>query len=110
MATRYLSRHHSLDDPGGLIGESLSCGAEFQGPAEDILLAWSLRLADDQDPAEVAARLLRANGHGDGPLPPGPAGRLVQLLRETAASPRSRLHHRRPRRGQAARKCAPPKS
>ena len=104
MATRYLSSHHSADDPGGLIGEALGCGAELQGPAEDILLAWSLCLADDQDPAEAAQRLLRANGHAEGPLPPGPAGRLVQLLRETAASPRGQLHHRRPRRGRAERK------
>jgi len=98
MATRYLSRHHSSDDPGGLIGEALASGAEFQGPAEDILLAWSLRLGDEQDPAEAAARLLAAKGHADGALPAGACGRLIELLRAAAASPRGQLHSRQPRR------------
>ena len=99
MAVKYLSKHHSEDDPGGLIREVLETGEAFQGPAEDILLAWTLRLGDDRDPAEVAQRLIQAYGIGDDPVPQGACGRLVTLLRETAASPRGQLHSRRPRRG-----------
>ena len=99
MAIKYLSEHHSEDDPGGLIREVLNAGDGFQGPAEDILLAWTLRLGDERDPAEVARRLIEAYGIGDSPAPEGACGRLVTLLRETAASPRGQLHGRRPRRG-----------
>jgi hypothetical protein len=98
MAIRYLSAHDTPDDPGGLIREVLDSGAAFQGPAEDILLAWTLRLDDGRDPAEVAGRLLRAYGRAEGPLPDGACGRLVALLREAAAAPRGQLHGHRPRR------------
>ena len=42
MATKYLSPHHSPDDPGGVIREVLLMGPEFPGPAEDAMLAWEL--------------------------------------------------------------------
>jgi hypothetical protein len=32
MATKYLSPHHSPDDPGGVIREVLLMGPEFPGP------------------------------------------------------------------------------
>ena len=77
----------------------MNLGDAFQGPAEDILLAWTLRLGDDRDPAEVALHLIEAYGIGNGPAPKGARGRLITLLRETAASPRGQLHSRQPRRG-----------
>ena len=98
MAIKYLSKHHTEDDPGGLIREVLNEGVSFQGPAEDILLAWTLRLSGDRDPAEVAGRLIEAYGIGGDPAPEGACGRLITLLRETAASPRGQLHSRQPRR------------
>src|SRR3546814_4207546 len=39
LMVRYLSEHDSPDDPGGLIREVLQMGAEFPGPAEDVVLA-----------------------------------------------------------------------
>lgn len=87
MTIKYVSPHDSPDDPGGLIREALDLGADFPGPAEDLLLSWSLRLADDQPPAAAARSLLRRYGHEAGPLPPGAAGRLVALLRQAAQEP-----------------------
>ena len=100
MTIKYLSEHHSDDDPGGLIKEVLDMGPAFPGPAEDIMLAWMLRLKDDQDAAEVAGRLLRDYGVGEGPLPEGACGRVVEILRETAQFGRDRLqgHVCRPKR------------
>ncbi len=98
MAIKYLSKHHTADDPGGLIREVLQSGEEFAGPAEDILLAWTLRLESDQDPALVAERLIATYRLDERPAPGGACGRLIQLLRETAASPRGQLHSRQPRR------------
>ncbi len=86
MAIRYVSKHHSEDDPGGLIQEALAAGPAFPGPAEDLLLAWSLRLAPERDAATAAGRLLAAHGLDAGPLPEGAIGRLVALLREAADS------------------------
>lgn len=86
MSLRYVSKHHSEDDPGGLIHEALAAGPAFEGPAEDLLLAWTLRLGDGVDPRAVAARLLAARDLAEGPLPEGQAGRLVELLRQTAAA------------------------
>jgi hypothetical protein len=85
MAVRYISQFHSAEDPGGLIGEALALGADFPGPAEDLLLAWSLRLADDLPAPEAARRLIDRLGLADLTLP-GAAGRLVELLRQAAAS------------------------
>ena len=86
MATRYLSPHHSPDDPGGVIREVLLMGPEFPGPAEDVMLAWTLRLGVDRDPADSARRLLETYELADGPLPDGACGKLVDLLRQAADS------------------------
>jgi hypothetical protein len=86
MAVRYVSMHHSAEDPGGLIGEALSLGADFAGPAEDLLLAWSLRLADDLPAPEAARRLIERHGLATAVAMPGAAGRLVELLRQAAAA------------------------
>ena len=92
MAIKYVSEHHSGDDPGGLIREVLNAGDAFQGPAEDIVLSWALRLGDDRDPADCAKRLLNDYGIAEGPAPAGAAGRVVTLLREAATYPQERLH------------------
>ena len=104
MATRYLSPHHTPDDPGGVIREVLLMGPEFPGPAEDVILAWTLRLGVDRDPAEAAGRLLAAYDLAEGPLPEGACGTLVDLLRQAAKSgamapcrPRRRTGRRRER-------------
>ena len=35
---KYVSKHHSPEDPGGLIYEVLQAGGDYTGPAEDIIL------------------------------------------------------------------------
>lgn len=106
MAIKYLSPHHSEDDPGGLIHDVLEAGADFQGPAEDVILTWTLRLGDARDPAEAARRLLEAYKVAEGPPPAGAAGRVIELLRQTAAYPEDRLrrHLKRKREGRRRRK------
>ena len=86
MATKYLSPHHTPDDPGGVIREVLSMGPDFPGPAEDVILAWTLRLGADREPADSAKRLLAAYDLTEGPLPEGACGQLVDLLRQAANS------------------------
>ena len=108
MAVTYTSKHHSPEDPGGIIREVLNLGAEFTGPAHDVLLGWTLRLGDEIDPAVAARTLLERYGYADAPPPEGACGQLIKLLRETASYPQGRLDahlcrpepaHRRPRRG-----------
>ena len=105
MTINYLSKYHSEDDPGGLIREVLNLGSDFPGPAEDILLSWTLRLGATANPAEHAKRLLAAYEIAEGPVPDDPRGRLIALLREAAAfspatmvSPGKRGAHRPSRR------------
>ena len=91
MAIRYLSEHDSPDDPGGLIREVLVLGEDFPGPAEDVVLAWILRLGQDRDPAESARRLIADYRLDEEPQPGGACGRLVAMLKETAAYPAQRM-------------------
>ena len=95
---KYVSKHHSPEDPGGLIYEVLQAGDDYTGPAEDIILSWMLRLDDGQDPAATARHLLEAYGCEEGTLSGGSAGRLIQLLRETAEASPERLQRSRGRR------------
>ncbi len=99
MAIKYLSPHHSPDDPGGAIKEALLMGPAFPGPAEDLMLAWAMRLGVEHDAAEAASRLLCANGVAEGPLPEGPCGRLIDLLRQAAESHGARPSAPRRRKG-----------
>jgi hypothetical protein len=73
-------------DPDDLIGQVLAMGSEFKGPAEDVLFSWLITLPADIDPPAAANQLLDAHDLRTGEPPPGPIGRLWQLLRETAAS------------------------
>ncbi|MGF1610907.1 MAG: hypothetical protein ACFCUQ_16005 [Kiloniellales bacterium] len=105
MAIKYVSPHHSEDDPGGLIHDVIAAGADFAGPAEDIILTWTLRLGEGRDPAAAAQRLLAAHGLAEGPLPQGAAGRVIEMLREAASYPEDRLRrHVRPKRDGRRRK------
>jgi hypothetical protein len=86
------------EDPVGLIGQALAMGPEFPGPAEDVLLSWMLKLDASVDPIAAAAALIRRYGVAEGPLPEGEAGKLIRLLRETAACPPGAAGRRRGRR------------
>jgi hypothetical protein len=89
VAIRYTSPHHSEDDPGGLIHDSLSLGEEFTGPAEDVLLAWTLRLDSGIDPAAAARRILakhEASSTGTSRPEGKQTQRLLELLRQIAAT------------------------
>lgn len=81
----YTSPDHSPEDPGGILKEQFAMGAAFPGPAEDALLAWTLRLAPEVDTQAAARTLIQryglAEGEGEGD---SPHARLVRLLRETA--------------------------
>ena len=91
-------------DPDLLIAQVLAMGAEFIGPAEDIIFSWLITLAPDIDPAAAANKLLDDHNLRTGPVPPGPLGRVWTLLRETAAYPDSRLRSSAPaRRGRRPR-------
>ncbi|WP_022729944.1 hypothetical protein [Fodinicurvata sediminis] len=104
---QYLSSHHSADDPGGLIGQALEMGETFPGPAEDLLLSWSLRL---DDPATAARNLIAQHGLREQAAPEDPTQklsahqRLVALLHETARSGQTGTARRRG--GRRARKTA----
>lgn len=100
MAIRYISEHDSEDDPGGMIREVLEMGEAFPGPAEDLLLAWILRLGEDRDAAEAARRLIDDYRLGEEPQPGGACGRVIEMLKETAKFPSDRMarHLCRPRR------------
>ena len=79
------------EDPQGLIGQVLAMGAEFPGPAGDVLLSWLLDLKDRSDPAKAAARLIERHGLAGPPFPLGPLGELIRLLHETARYPAEQL-------------------
>ena len=98
MAIIYTSKHHGPDDPGGLIGDALDMGAEFPGPAQDVLLAWLLRLDTDVVPSQAAGRLIAAYGLGTVPSQGGACAELVTLLRQTAQTDAQHLSPPRRRR------------
>ena len=91
MAIKHVSKHHSPDDPGGLIREALDMGADFPGPAEDLILAWMLGLGVDRDPAHAARRLIDSYALADTPPPQDESGRIIEMLRQTAQFPKERL-------------------
>ena len=91
------------EDPVGLIGQALAMGVNFPGPAEDVLLSWMLKLDAAVDPIAAAATLLRHYGVAEGELPPGESGKLIRLLRETAACPPGGVGRRSGRRARPAR-------
>jgi len=99
MAVIYTSKHHSPEDPGGLIREILDMGPYFTGPAQDAFTSWLLRLGDEIDPAVAARSLLARYDLTAAPQPNDARGALIGLLREAAAYSRGRMeaHLCRPR-------------
>lgn len=75
----------TADDPGGLIRSALEMGSEFPGPAEDLLLAWILKLPAGGDVPAAARRLIERYALAETPRE-GEIGRLIGLIREAAAS------------------------
>jgi hypothetical protein len=91
-------------DPHHLIRQVLQMGAEFSGPAEDVIFSWLISLARDVDPATAANLLLDEHQLRNGAPPPGALGRLWELLRETASYSGDRLRSASPgRRGRRRR-------
>ena len=86
MAIKYVSEFDSPEDPGGLIKQALEMGAVFPGPAEDVLLAWTIRLDPGLEPAIAAQRLLESYAVETGDITDTEAGRLIALLRQAAQS------------------------
>ncbi|MFM9844194.1 MAG: hypothetical protein ACKVOI_14610 [Dongiaceae bacterium] len=73
-------------DPQLLIRQVLDMGAEFPGPAEDILLSWILSLDRALDPAAAALQLIDAYGL-DIPAEHTATLRLRDLIEQTARFP-----------------------
>jgi hypothetical protein len=86
-------------DPQLLIRQVLDMGAEFPGPAEDILLSWILSLDRALDPAAAAHQLIDAYGLE---IPAGHLAtlRLRELILQTARFPDGNL----PSQGTARRR------
>jgi hypothetical protein len=76
------------EDPKRLIEQAFEMGAEFPGPAEDLLLSWMLSLPVDADAPAIAARLAERYGAALSALgdlgAKHPIARLHNLLRQTA--------------------------
>jgi hypothetical protein len=108
MPITYTSQYNSPEDPGGSIQEALAMGDAFPGPARDIVLAWMLRLDGSIAAHAAARRLLARHGLTEGPLPAGPRGELIGLLREAAQATEAELRargraRRAARRGRSGR-------
>jgi hypothetical protein len=73
-------------DPHLLIRQVLDMGADFHGPAEDILLSWILSLDRALDPAAAALQLIDAYGL-EIPAEHGATLRLRDLILQTARFP-----------------------
>ncbi len=73
-------------DPQLLIRQVLDMGAEFPGPAEDILLSWILSLDRALDPAAAAQQLIDAYGL-EIPADHRATLRLRDLILQTARFP-----------------------
>jgi hypothetical protein len=85
--------HH---DPKRLIEQAFEMGAEFPGPAEDLLLSWILSLPADADAPAIAAQLAeRHRTQVAGLEEKHPVRRLLTLLEQTAAAGAARAQGRR---------------
>ena len=73
-------------DPQLLIRQVLDMGADFPGPAEDILLSWILSLDRALDPAAAAQQLIDAYGL-EIPAEHRATQRLCELILQTARFP-----------------------
>src|SRR5262245_11525874 len=83
-------------DPQLLIRQVLDMGADFPGPAEDILLSWILSLDRTVDPAAAAQQLIDAYGL-EIPAEHRATLRLRELILQTARFPDGSLQGARRR-------------
>jgi hypothetical protein len=90
-------------DPKRLIEQAFEMGAEFPGPAEDLLLSWRLSLPAEADAPAIAALLAERHRAGVADFAiTHPARRLLILLEQTATAGAARAQGRRGgRRGKA---------
>jgi len=89
-------------DPKRVLEQAFEMGAEFPGPAEDLLLSWVLSLPVDADAPGIAS-ILAARYRPCVEALPGihakhPIHRLLTLLEQTAAASSTRLGRRGGRR------------
>ena len=83
-------------DPKRLIEQAFEMGAEFPGPAEDVLLSWVLSLPPDADAPGFAAVLAKRYRSGASDLAAThPLRRLLTLLEQTATAGAARAGGRR---------------
>jgi hypothetical protein len=83
-------------DPKRLIEQAFEMGAEFPGPAEDLLLSWMLSLPIEADAPAIAALLAERHRAGVVHLADQhPVRRLLTLLEQTAAAGAARAQGRR---------------
>lgn len=84
------------EDPKRLIEQAFEMGAEFPGPAEDLLLSWMLSLPAGADAPAIAAVLAERHRAGVAHLADKhPARRLLALLEQTAVAGAARAQGRR---------------
>lgn len=90
-------------DPKRLIEQAFEMGAEFPGPAEDLLLSWILSLPAEAHVPAIAAQLAERHRAAVAHLAVNhPARRLLILLEQTASAGTARAQGRRGgRRGKA---------
>lgn len=84
MTIKYHGVYDSPEDPQGIIKMSLEMGEEFPGPAQDVLLAWTLRLGVDADVPAAARKLLEDYRVAEMARANEQHGKLIDLLKETA--------------------------
>jgi hypothetical protein len=90
------AQHDPRHDPKRLIEQAFEMGAEFPGPAEDLLLSWMLSLPADADAPAIAALLSERHRAGVAHLvEQHPARRLLSLLDQTATAGAARAAGRR---------------
>ena len=87
---------NSDHDPKRLIEQAFEMGAEFPGPAEDLLLSWILSLPASADASAIAALLAERHRAGVADFAAThPVRRLLTLLEQTAAAGAARAQGRR---------------
>ena len=83
-------------DPKRLIEQAFEMGAEFPGPAEDLLLSWMLSLPAAADAPAIAGVLAERHRAQVADLDENhPVRRLLTLLDQTAAAGAARAQGRR---------------
>lgn len=102
MTGQIHDRTGQTQDPKRILEQAFEMGAEFPGPAEDLLLSWVLSLPLDADAPGIASVLAARYRPGVEAIPGINAKhaiyRLLTLLEQTAAASSARLGRRGGRR------------